>query len=270
MSSVFFRAHHSRGGPRHSAARTAVLAVAVATAAVGLTVAGVTGCAALTAGPTNDTQQSQTYQRAISQIDFTMPSGNITLSAGASGSVVVSRDLKWDKTEPTVSEVWSGDTLQITVNCPSQPHCSVDYTVQVPSTVAVQTHTDDGDVSVSNLSGGVNINDTTGDVTLAGVAGRIQVDSNTGTVTGTALQSTDVGVQGQDGDLELSFSAVPQNVSATTDTGRVHVSLPSNGATGYQVHASATTGQRTVSVQEEPSSSHTITAKSTDGDVTVD
>ena len=266
MSSVFFRAHDSRGGPRHSPVRTAVIAAA----AIGLAAAGVSGCAALAAGPTNDAQQSQTYQHAISQIDFTMPSGNITLSAGASGSVVVSRDLKWDKTEPTVSEVWSGDTLQITVNCPSQPHCSVDYTVQVPSTVAVQTHTDSGDVSVSNLTGGVNINDTTGDVTLAGLAGRIQVDSNTGTVTGTGLQSTDVGVQGQTGDVELGFSAVPQTVSAITDTGRVHVSLPSDGATGYHVQAAAATGERTVSVQEESGSPHTITAKTTDGDVTVD
>lgn len=269
MSTIFLRtrdcAHDSRGGPRHSAARTAILSAA----AIGLA-AGVTGCAALTAGPTNDAQQSQTYQHAISQIDFTMPSGDITLTAGASGSVVVNRDLKWDKTEPTVSEVWAGDTLQITVSCASQPHCSVDYTVQVPSTVAVQTHTDDGDVNVTDLTGGVNINDTTGDVNLTGVGGQIQVDSDTGTVTGTGLQSTSVGVQGQDGDVALGFSAVPETVSATTDTGRVHVTVPADGSIGYEVQAATTTGQRTVSVQEESGSPHTITAKTTDGDVTVD
>jgi Putative adhesin len=268
MSAESLRARFSSGRARRSAALTTAvtMAVTVAVAALGLVASG---CGILFAGPASSDQQSQTYHHAISRIQFNLDSGDITLSPGAAGTVTVRRRLQWDQAKPDVTQAWSGDTLRITATCPSEPRCSVDYTVQVPASVAVRTHSGAGDVTVRGLTGGVDVSDSTGDIHLIGVGGQVRVDSNTGTITGTRLQSTDAIVRGVTGDVALGFSAVPDTVSATTQTGQVLVTVPQRGAAGYQVQADTTTGQRTVRVAVDSGSPRSIMAKTTDGDVTV-
>ncbi|WP_157436228.1 DUF4097 family beta strand repeat-containing protein [Actinospica robiniae] len=237
-------------------------------AALGLLAAGAAGCAAVTAGPTDQTDQHSSYQHTISKVELTVDSGNISLSAGNSGAESISAHLEWNKTKPSVSESWSGSTLVIKSSCPSQSHCSVDFTVQVPAGTEVSSRTTDGDLSVQDLTGGLDATVGTGDVNLAGVGGRIQVGSDTGTVTGTELAAGAVTVHGDTGDVSLGFANAPDTVSAVTSTGNVTVSVP-GGSAGYQVTAEAQTGQRTVSVPVDSGSSHTITARTGDGDVTV-
>jgi len=242
---------------------------ALAAAVLALVTMGAAGCKDLTAGPTQTKEQDQTYQHPVSQIDFAVASGKVSLSPGSDGAVVVHRTLKWDKTEPVVSEVWSGDTLRVTATCPDGENCSVDFTVQVPASVAVQTNDGTGDISLRDLTGPVDVTLGTGDVDLTGLHGRVRVSSHTGRISGSALQSTDVDLTGATGDVTAEFARVPDDVQAVTGTGTVHVTVP-QGTTGYRVQARTTTGKATVDVPQETSSARSIVAKASTGDVRVD
>src|SRR5947209_123403 len=151
--------------------RSAALAAAV----LAFVTAGAAGCKDLTAGPTQTKEQDQTYQHSATRIEFAVSSGKVSLTPGSNGTVVVHRTLKWDKTEPIVSEVWTGDTLRVTATCPDGENCSVDFTVQVPASVAVQMNDSVGDISLRDLTGPVDVTLGTGNVDLAGLSGRVRV-----------------------------------------------------------------------------------------------
>lgn len=250
---------------RTTTRRSAALAAVLALVAVGSA-----GCKDLTAGPTQTKEQDQTYQHAITRIEFAVSSGKVSVSPGADGTVAVHRTLKFDKTEPVVSEVWTGDTLRVTATCPGEQHCSVDFTVQVPPSVTVQTNDVTGNIALRNLTGAVDVTLGTGDVELTGLSGKVRVGSHTGTITGSALQSSDVDVTGETGDVALAFAKASDTVRALTTSGRVHVAVPQGDTTAYHVQAETTTGQVKVNVPQETSSSHSIVAKATTGDVRVD
>jgi Putative adhesin len=244
---------------RRGAAAAAALALA----------AGAAGCKDLTAGPAQVKEQDQTYQHSVSRIEFAVQSGKVRLSPGSDGTVVVHRTLKYDQAAPTVSETWSGSTLRVSATCPDSGECSVDFTVKVPASVEVQMNDGTGDISLQDLTGSVDVTLGTGNVDLAALTGRVRVDSRTGTIDGTALQSTDVQLTGNTGDVSADFAKAPDTVRAVTTTGRVHVAVPQDAA-GYRVQADATTGKVTVSVPQETSSRYSIVAKATTGDVSVD
>lgn len=242
---------------------------ALAVAALALVTTGAAGCEDLTAGPTQTREQDQTYQHSVSQIEFAVASGKVSLVPGPDGAVVVHRRLKWDKAEPVVSEAWNGDTLRVTATCPDGESCSVDFTVQVPASVAVQLNDNVGDISLRDLTGPVNVTLGTGDVDLTGLSGRVRVASHTGRISGNALQSTDVDVTDATGDVAVDFAKVPDKVQAVTGTGAVHVTVPRD-TTGYRVQAQTTTGKTAVDVPQETSSARSIVAKTATGDVRVD
>ncbi len=164
--------------------------------------------------------------------------------------------------------------------------CSFDFTVTMPSRLAmvissasgdlsarglaapVRLQAGSGDIRVSALSGGARINDQSGEITGASLAGRVFIQNESGDITVTGLASQDVTAQDRSGSITLTFAAVPARVRVSNESGDIRLVLPP-GSTEYQVTASTRSGSTVVTVPRTTSSRHLITVTDQAGDITV-
>jgi hypothetical protein len=203
--------------------------------------------------PSHTEQQSQTYQHAISAIEFNVDSGDLRLTAGkATGpsDITVGRRLGWTHTRPRITEEWQGDTLRITSTCPESA-CYTDYTVTVPSNVRIKADTAAGDIRVMGASGALTLHSGAGDISA------------------TSLGSPNVDATTNAGDITVRLAVIPATVSARSAAGDVEVSVPDAGPEGYRVQASTSAGDNRVGVTANAASTHTVVATSNAGDITV-
>jgi hypothetical protein len=258
-------------GTASSAKTTAInprwLATGLLVTVAGMASVGVTACKAVTA-TTSTEQQSQTYQKQINRIELNLDAGNITLAPGDSSSVHVARTLHWRTTKPTIVEDISGQTMRVTLTCPQQDGCSVDFTIELPAGVTVQAKTQAGDVKITDITGALDITNESGDIRVANAVGEVRITGDSGQISGTGLRSPVFTAKSDSGDIELAFTDAPQTVEAKTQSGDVTVSVPRTSG-NYRVQADTNAGRRTVSVDVNSSSSRSITAQTDAGDVTV-
>jgi DUF4097 and DUF4098 domain-containing protein YvlB len=243
------------------------LAAGLLVTVAGMATVGFTACQALGVGTTTE-QQSQTYRQQVTRIEFDVDSGNITLAPGDAASVDVSRRLHWRSTKPTVKEDFNGTTMRITSTCPDRDDCSVDFSVRLAAGVVVQIHTASGDVSITDITGALDISSESGDIKVDNAVGALRITGESGQISGTGLHSRDVTAQTDSGDITLTFTDAPQTVDAQTQAGDVLLTVPRT-SDGYRVQADTDAGRRTVSVDQNSGSPRSITGKTDSGDVTV-
>lgn len=258
----------ARGGTGAGRSRPAGRAAALSGVAA-LAATAIAGCASVSSGPAHSARQARTYTRDIDRIDIVIGAGSLTLSPSSGHRVTVSRHLEWSRKRPSVQQDWTGTVLHVGATCPDQGQCAVNYVITVPAGTAVRARTSAGNVTISRLTGGATVTDSAGNIRLAAVGGVIQVTSQAGNVTGVRLRSARVGVQGQSGNISLSFAAVPAAVTASTQAGHVLIAVPPGGAAGYKVAAHTQAGQRAVRVHVNSRSQHVLVARTSAGNVTV-
>ncbi|MEU1882724.1 DUF4097 family beta strand repeat-containing protein [Streptosporangium sp. NPDC020072] len=201
-------------------------------------------------GRQSETQRQEYRRPARLQID--VADTQVVLHASYSGTVEVERWLAWSSGKPVADEVWQGDTLRLSLDCPSTPHlpgCSTAYHIWVPADLSLAVTTSSGEVRLENLSG------------------MIRVDTDSGNVEGIGLGAADVTVTGGSGDLRLGFTGVPRHVVARMSYGDVTIGLPRGRA--YNVRATAVEGNRNIGVRQDPGAPTTIEASTAYADVTV-
>src|SRR5690606_7706281 len=144
-----------------------------------------------------------------------------------------------------------GGTLRVASRCPGLTfdRCDIDYELVVPADVPVRADVDSGDVTVS------------------GVSGRLDLHADSGDVTATDLMSTEVNATTYSGDVELGFGRAPTRVQAAAVSGDVNVRAPK----GTRSRVEATTGSvsRVVGVVVDPESGYRIIVTTSSGDVEV-
>ena len=107
-------------------------------------------------------------------------------------------------------------------------------------------------------------------MTVNGLTGDFQLSTQGGNVDASGVTSRTVTMQSGGGDVTLTFTQVPQNLTITAQGGNVAVILPP-GDTKYQISTPDLSGGNVdiPSSLVDPNSSHTITIDSGGGDVTV-
>lgn len=193
--------------------------------------------------------QHQAYDRPITTLVFDeFRSGDVEVSASASGRVEVERQLRWDQVKPTIAESWSGETFTVTHDC--RERCSIRYLIKVPAAVAVRVQSTSGDVRIIGLSGDVRVKSTSGDITLTDI-GSAKVEATAGS-----------------GEVDIAFAQVPQSVSVQTSSGDVTAMLPGD-RTSYKVDVRTTSGDQKVTVDQSAQAGRAISVHATSGDVTI-
>ena len=228
------------------------------------------GCKVAGAQAAHSESQHQAYQHQIDRVELDLDSGDIQLSPGSAGQVVVQRDLRWDKAKPTITEKWNGATLQISNACASGEHnCATNYEIELPQDVPVVGKTKAGNITTRGMHGTQDLETDAGDVTVEETRSALTLRTNAGKVSGTGLGSTRIDAFSSAGNVSLTLTVVPDNVSAKSDAGDVDVRVPKTGSGGYSVQASTDAGTKTVSVDVNGGSPHKIVASSRSGNVTV-
>jgi hypothetical protein len=136
----------------------------------------------------------------------------------------------------------------------------------------LQIGTEGGNVNAGDWAGtGTTRLDTGGgDLSVNGLAGDIQLSTEGGNVDAVGVTSRTVNMQSGGGDVNLTFTQVPQNLTITAEGGNITVILPP-GTTKYDISTPDLAGGNTnyPSSLVDPKSPEKITIDSGGGDVTI-
>ncbi|WP_441245353.1 DUF4097 family beta strand repeat-containing protein [Kitasatospora sp. McL0602] len=223
-------------------AMVAPLAVTVALGAV------LTGCGGKV------TAETHSYQVAdrITTLQVRSPGGTVEVVAGTQDTVQVTETVRYDGDKPTVGHTTSGGALSLEASeCGhgiGHRVCQVSYRVEVPKSVEVKIRNTGGDVTVTGLSGALDLTADGGAVRVAEVTSkRLTAHADGGTVT-------------------AKFAAAPDMVDIDSAGGSVTAQLPD---AAYAVDATTDGGSQKVQVRTDPGSSHKVKVRSDGGSVAV-
>lgn len=251
---------YPRGRARRAAGALATLATAVAGAAA------VTGCTQSQSGPQSTQSASYQVTQPITQLVIRDAAGDVKVTAGTTNAVHVTERQSYRGSPPDSSHAVSNGTLTLTYTCPSG-NCGIDYTVTVPTGLAVQVDAAAGNVSLAGLKGYAQVQASAGNVDLADLSGALQVQADAGDVQASGLDAPRAKLVATAGNVMLGFSAAPMNVSVQASAGNVKITLP--GTADYAVTASADAGNKSITVPTSAGSAHVVQASSDAGNVSV-
>jgi hypothetical protein len=162
-----------------------------------------------------------------------------------------------------------GDRLVVDSSCPILTSwCDVNYTVELPSHLAVAARSGDGSVTITDVAADVEASSGNGSVELARIEGDVVLESGNGSVTAGDLRAARAEAHSGNGSVSLTFVDPPGDVVATSGNGSIDVVLP-RGDELYRLDPHSGNGTVSTPVRADPASERSITARSGNGDVTI-
>ena len=230
----------------------------------------------------------------VPDTSLTVPSSGLVVSLGGGNATVrgdsptsaahLSGTVSYALARPSL-HVRAGD---ISLSCPfiDTGNCNLNATVDAPASAAVKLTTGGGDLSVSGLSGAVSAStdggnvtasrltaDVTvstggGDVTVSQLSGTVSLHTDGGNITGSAITSAYVSAATGGGDITLTLTRPPRDLTVRTDGGNVTIVVPKGVA--YDVQAHTDGGSVSKNVQTTSTPTYQISATSGGGDITIE
>jgi DUF4097 and DUF4098 domain-containing protein YvlB len=273
----------STRSPRRSGAQRVLLAVG-GVVALALIAWGVLQLVSVLGRTTTQRELTLTPTGGRLKVDM---NGGIRIETGSGPEVRVVERLHYGLRKPRVTETVTADGLEVKAGCAwFNPNCSVDAVLTVPADLAVDAHSSGGDITVSGLTGTVQLDSSGGgitasgltgsvvlessggDITASGLTGAVRMDSSGGGVRASGLRSGQVDAHSSGGDVVLAFDAPPDRVRADSSGGGVRIELPRVDS-GYHVNADSSGGDTHTEVPTDPQSPRLIEAHSSGGDVRI-
>ena len=209
----------------------------------------------------------------LRSVDIHNAAGSIRIIGVEDADMVTVNARISDGLRPTGHDVRrDGDRLVVEGSCPVflADWCSVRYTIEVPSALAVVADAEDGRVTVTDVAADVEASSDNGRVEVARIEGDVVLHSDNGSVTATGIRrASRAEATSDNGDVRLEFLDSPDDVVATSDNGSVEVVIPDVGAGAYKVDADSDNGTVSFPIRTDPDGNRTITAASDNGDVTI-
>ncbi|MBI1759406.1 MAG: hypothetical protein HYR62_09305 [Actinobacteria bacterium] len=197
--------------------------------------------------------------------------GDVTVRASPDDQVHVTADVRYGVTRPRLTHLSAPDGVLVRADCQGfllLASCSVDYTIAVPADFAIRADSRGGDIhALDGLAGVVTLNTGGGDLTVSGARGSLDLHTGGGSIRGTDLHCAEVVAETGAGNVILTFSDAPQQVSTVVGAGNVVVEVPATAS--YRVDASTGAGRSTVGISNDLTSPRLIRAHSGAGNVTV-
>jgi hypothetical protein len=145
--------------------------------------------------------------------------------------------------------------------------CQVDYVIHVPDGVSVIARSDGADVTVSNVTGNLDLSSSGGGIRVRNSdAGHVLLDSNGSGIAAVDLSAESIRGSASGGSVFLSLSTPPKTVDVDSDGGSVEIVLPDT-SDAYHVNVSADGGSTSTEIRTDPTSPRVIIATSSGGNV---
>ena len=234
----------------------------------------ITGCAAVLAvsGCQADTGQlkHRTATYAVSSPVHTLVINDLVGDVhvtGGTGRVSVTERITYRHQLPATTHAVRAGTLTLTGTCPVHQPCDIEYHVRVPPGTTVRINERVGNIRLAALTDQVAAHTDAGGIALGSLSGGVQVSDRAGSISGSDMSSATARLSTSVGSIDVSFSAAPAAVAATTSVGSISLRLPRGVA--YAVHASTGVGSIHVTVPQASNSAHSITAHTQTGSVAI-
>ncbi|MFG1696421.1 DUF4097 family beta strand repeat-containing protein [Nonomuraea sp. NPDC049309] len=210
-----------------------------------------TGCGvASLAGPNHEDTVSYEVTDKVTALRLVSNAGDAVITETGGDAVRVVETLHWrggDKPRP--EHRVDGQELFLTYGCPSQwGTCGVDYKIEVPKGLRMTLESGSGNITLRDLTGEITLSTGSGDVDAAGLAGK--------------KLSGEVG----SGNIELKFSAVPQDLRLKAGSGDIDVRVPDQP---YAIDSRIGSGDVTIGVKQDTTAPNKISVTAGSGDITV-
>lgn len=186
----------------------------------------------------------------VTALELTGGSGSVEVAAVDGPLRVRERHVYADLPPLTSHRVEGGTLYLLDRGCgkaaDAEGQCATHYRVEVPRTLAV------------------TVKVRTAPVTVTGVTGALDITTDVGAINGSGLAGTTKATTSV-GDVELRYAAVPPAVDVTNDVGATRVFLPAQGA--YRIDAK--TAAPVLNLPSSPGAKSAITLRSTTGAIEV-
>lgn len=198
-------------------------------------------------------EDATTYEvgGAVTKVELTGGSGSVEIAA-VDGPLRVREQHVYADLPPLTSHRVEGGTLHLLDRgcgkaADAGGQCATHYRVEVPRALAV------------------TVKVRAAPVTVTGVTGTLDLTTDVGAINGSGLAGTTT-VRTSVGDVELRYATAPPAVTVTNDVGATRLFLPSQGA--YRIDAKTAAGPA-VELPSRPDAKNTVTLRSTTGAITV-
>ena len=163
--------------------------------------------------------------------------------------------------------------LTVEATCPAfgSEWCQVDYTIEVPSDLAVRIDAHQR-VDVRRLDGTVSIDANEG-AELHQVGGDVTVHADDGGIEGSDLRVERIDAESNHGDVDLTFAESPREIVARSSVGDIDILLPDGREDADVFYATDLSGGHrgttNTDIRQDPDSDRTISAETDVGSIDI-
>jgi hypothetical protein len=247
-------------------ARTAIKA-AIAMLAGWVALSALVGCA-VDIGVLQHRTNSYSLSGQLHTLAVNAHVGSVHITGSGSGQVLVTERINFRGTAPGTTHRTAAGTAILDSSCPALETCTVGYDITVPRAMTIRVGSNVGEIRLQSLSGQVTAHTNAGNITLGSVSGPVEATGHAGSILGRGVSSPHATLHSSAGTVEVTFSAAPATVTATSDIGSVTLRVP--GTVPYNVTTNVGVGSTHVDVSRSPASPHVITASTRTGSVTIE
>lgn len=210
-----------------------------------------TGCGlASIGGPTDESVVNYDVKDKVSTLQLRSGSGDAVITESDRSGIHVTETLQWrGDDKPKAEHKVDGDRLAVSYDCGSSwGSCSVNYKIEIPKGLKI------------------DIDAGSGNLTLRGLTGQLDVVNGSGDIEGSDLGSRKGVIENGSGDIELKYTAAPENLDLQNGSGDISVYVPQGS---YDVSTDAGSGDTKVDVADTPGAPNKITMESGSGNLNV-
>jgi hypothetical protein len=219
--------------------------------------------------------RTRTFATAVRHLQIETGSADVRVVGERRGDVRVDmeihRGMFRNGFQPRVAMRQHGQRLQLDSHCSLMAHvgvgdCGASFTVYVPRGTAVGVSAASGDVYVQGVEHDVSVAASSGDVHVVDVAGTLRTTASSGDVHVAGYRGTQLVVQTDSGDVDVSAQRAPRRLRVDAGSGDVDLAVPN---AVYSLLVDTGSGDRSVTVRQDPAAPRTIQANTSSGDVSI-
>jgi hypothetical protein len=206
----------------------------------------------------------------VHSLEVDVEVGRIQIVPGQSDGATITRTRRYLVGGPEAREALVDGVLRVNAECQSiiTAGCAVDYRLEVPAGVPVRIRTKRGSVSVTDMTGMVEVDAGAGNVRLIRTRGPVKVGTSAGDVDGVDIAAQFLDATTSAGRIRLSIAEAPGRLGLKTGAGNIDVGLPTTPG-GYRVATETGAGKADVTVEQNEGGSRAIIASTGAGNIRI-
>ena len=206
----------------------------------------------------------------VRSLEVDVEVGRVEVVPGEGDGATITRTRRYLVGAPRTREALVEGVLRVEAECQSAvaAGCAVDYRLEVPAGVPIRIRTERGSVSVTDMTGMVEVDAGAGNVRLTRTRGPVKVDTAAGNVDGVDVAAQFLDATTDAGRIRLSVTEAPGRLGLKTGAGSIDVGLPPTPG-GYRVATDTDAGKVDVTVEQNEGGSRTVVATTGAGNIRI-